>query len=128
MILCGFAVIDQARARLAHLYSRAGEVFFEPLVVLNDTAKLQFRHGLLMWALSGAAHRVLSKKLVEGALLCDEGAERVADTTRCLRGGEERRRLEKSVRKSERNAGLARQRLAGRADDIFRKVQDGHGT
>jgi hypothetical protein len=62
MILGGFAVIDQARARLAHLYSRASEVVFEPLVVLNNAAQLEFRHGLLMWALSGAAHGVLSKK------------------------------------------------------------------
>jgi hypothetical protein len=69
------------------------------------------------WRCSWCVVQKKTKLVVGGfALLSDEDARRVEGTTRCLKCDEERRRLEKSVRKSKRNAGLARRRLAERVE------------
>lgn len=46
MVFCVAAVCDEACTRLADLYARPGKVLAQALVVFEETAELELRHGL----------------------------------------------------------------------------------
>jgi len=48
MVFCRFTILDQTCASLADTYSGPSKIITETLIVLGQTTKLEFGHGLLM--------------------------------------------------------------------------------